>query len=276
MFSYDFTPKDNNIFENNKQPKLLRLCHNFNNPGWVYNYHLHKNATEIVYIADGKAEYTVDMNTFTLEKGQILIMEKGVLHSITSDKDYPADAWTCIIGNYKITYNTEDVRLLPNKTFHILDAGIHEDFIKNTHKILKTNTSDSKLSWFNVGEYKARKNMVGDMETTPPEKVKIEISKLLNEYLKKQIITLDDILDFHVRFERIHPFQDGNGRVGRIIMFKECLKYNIVPFIIEDNLKMFYYRGLKEWNNEKGYLKDTCLTAQDRYKAYLDYFEIKY
>lgn len=153
---------------------------------------------------------------------------------------------------------------------------LNEDFIKNTHKILKTNTSDSKLSWFNVGEYKARKNMVGDMETTSPEKVKIEISKLLNEYLKKQIITLDDILDFHVRFERIHPFQDGNGRVGRIIMFKECLKYNIVPFIIEDNLKMFYYRGLKEWNNEKGYLKDTCLTAQDRYKAYLDYFEIKY
>lgn len=153
---------------------------------------------------------------------------------------------------------------------------LNEDFIKNTHKILKNNTSDSKLSWFNVGEYKARKNMVGDMETTSPEKVKIEISKLLNEYLKKQIITLDDILDFHVRFERIHPFQDGNGRVGRIIMFKECLKYNIVPFIIEDNLKMFYYRGLKEWNNENGYLRDTCLTAQDRYKAYLDYFEIKY
>ena len=134
MFSYDFTPKDNNIFEDNKQPKLLRLCHNFNNPGWVYNYHLHKNATEIVYIADGKAEYTVDMNTFTLEKGQILIMEKGVLHSITSDKDYPADAWTCIIGNYKITYNTEDVMLLSNKTFHIMNAGIHEDFIKNTFK----------------------------------------------------------------------------------------------------------------------------------------------
>ncbi|MFR2264882.1 AraC family transcriptional regulator [Clostridium sp. 29_15] len=134
MFSYDFTPKDNNIFEDNKQPKLLRLCHNFNNPGWVYNYHLHKNATEIVYIANGKAEYTVDMNTFTLEKGQILIMEKGVLHSITSDKDYPADAWTCIIGNYKITYNTEDVMLLPNKTFHIMNAGIHEDFIKNTFK----------------------------------------------------------------------------------------------------------------------------------------------
>ena len=132
------------------------------------------------------------------------------------------------------------------------------------------------VSWFNVGEYKSRKNMVGDLITTPPEKVKSTIEKLLNEYNKKQTVSFDDILDFHVKFERIHPFQDGNGRVGRIIMFKECLKYNIVPFIIEDNLKMYYYRGLKEWDNEKGYLRDTCLTAQDRYKQYLDYFEIKY
>lgn len=153
---------------------------------------------------------------------------------------------------------------------------LDEVFIKNVHKILKTNTSDSRLSWFNVGEYKSRRNMVGDMETTPPEKVKSEMDKLLNEYRGKQDVTFDDILDFHVRFEKIHPFQDGNGRVGRIVMFKECLKHNIVPFIIEDNLKMFYYRGLKEWGNEKGYLRDTCLTAQDRYKAYLDYFEIKY
>ena len=153
---------------------------------------------------------------------------------------------------------------------------LDEDFIKNTHNILKTNTSDSRISWFNVGEYKSRKNMVGDLITTPPEKVKSTIEKLLNEYNKKQTVSFDDILDFHVKFERIHPFQDGNGRVGRIIMFKECLKYNIVPFIIEDNLKMYYYRGLKEWDNEKGYLRDTCLTAQDRYKQYLDYFEIKY
>ena len=118
--------------------------------------------------------------------------------------------------------------------------------------------------------------MVADRQTTPPGKVKKEMDKLLNEYLGKQNISFDDILDFHVKFERIHPFQDGNGRTGRIIMFKECLKYNIVPFIIEDNLKMFYYRGLKEWDNEKGYLRDTCLTAQDRYKKLLDYFEIKY
>lgn len=99
---------------------------------------------------------------------------------------------------------------------------------------------------------------------------------LLGEYARKNEITFEDILDFHVKFERIHPFQDGNGRVGRLLMFKECLKHNIVPFIIEDDLKMFYYRGLKEWNREKGYLMDTCLTAQDRYKAYLDYFRIPY
>lgn len=152
---------------------------------------------------------------------------------------------------------------------------LNEEFIKNVHKILKTNTSDSRIPWFNIGEYKSRKNMVGDMETVPPEKVKSEIEKLLERYGKKQNIELDDIMDFHVKFERIHPFQDGNGRVGRIILFKECLKHNIVPFIIEDDLKMFYYRGLKEWNNEKGYFRDTCLTAQDRYKVYLDYFEIK-
>lgn len=153
---------------------------------------------------------------------------------------------------------------------------LDEEFIKTAHKILKTNTSDSRISWFNVGEYKSKKNMVADIQTTPPEKVKKEMDKLLNEYWNKQNISLDDILDFHIHFERIHPFQDGNGRVGRIIMFKECLKHNIVPFIIEDNLKLFYYRGLKEWDNEKGYLRDTCLTAQDRYKKYLDYFEIKY
>ena len=114
------------------------------------------------------------------------------------------------------------------------------------------------------------------METTPPEEVSKKIKELLVEYNSKNKKTLEDILDVHVKFESIHPFQDGNGRVGRLIMFKECLNYNIVPFIIDESLKLFYYRGLKEWNREKGYLTDTCLTAQDRFKAYLDYFRIEY
>lgn len=118
--------------------------------------------------------------------------------------------------------------------------------------------------------------MVGDTPTTLPENVQKEMAKLLFEYNRIDKVALENILDFHVKFESIHPFQDGNGRVGRLIIFKECLKNNIVPFIIEDDLKMFYYRGLKEWNNEKGYLTDTCLTAQDRHKVYLDYFKIEY
>ena len=155
-------------------------------------------------------------------------------------------------------------------------AVLTEKFIKELHLILKNGTSDSRQEWFAVGEYKKMPNEVGGMATTLPEDVAAEMRALLTAYNTKKLKTLNDILDFHVRFERIHPFQDGNGRVGRLIMFKECLKYNIVPFIIEDNLKMFYYRGLKEWNNEKGYLTDTCLTAQDKYKAYLDYFRIAY
>lgn len=153
---------------------------------------------------------------------------------------------------------------------------LNEKFIKELHFILKSGTSDSKKDWFSVGDYKKFPNEVGNMKTPLPEEVDHLMKDLLKEYNSKKEKTFEDILDFHVQFERIHPFQDGNGRIGRLIMFKECLKYNIVPFIIEDNLKIFYYRGLKEWNNERDYLVDTCLTAQDRYKAYLDYFRISY
>lgn len=155
-------------------------------------------------------------------------------------------------------------------------SALSEKMIKKLHLMLKTGTSDARQDWFAVGAYKKMPNEVGGMATSLPENVAAEMQALLAAYSAKKAKTLEDILDFHVRFERIHPFQDGNGRVGRLIMFKECLKYGIVPFIIEDNLKMFYYRGLKEWGREKGYLTDTCLTAQDRYKAYLDYFRIKY
>ncbi len=151
-----------------------------------------------------------------------------------------------------------------------------EKFIKGLHLILKNGTSDSRKDWFTVGDYKKMPNEVGGLSTAFPEEVADKMKVLLTEYNIKKEKTFEDILDFHVKFERIHPFQDGNGRVGRLIMFKECLKYNIVPFILDDSLKMFYYRGLKEWGNEKGYLTDTCLTAQDKYKAYLDYFRIQY
>lgn len=154
--------------------------------------------------------------------------------------------------------------------------ALSEKFIKELHLILKTGTNDSRHSWFAVGDYKKRANEVGGLPTALPEEVAGKMRNLLAEYSEKSDKTLEDILEFHVKFEKIHPFQDGNGRVGRLIMFKECLKYNIVPFIIEDNIKLFYYRGLKEWSYEKGYLRDTCLSAQDKYKGYLDYFGIVY
>jgi len=155
-------------------------------------------------------------------------------------------------------------------------APLTEKLIKNLHFILKNGTSDAKKDWFAVGDYKKVPNEVGGIETTLPEDVSAEIKKLIDGYNAKKTVTLEDIIEFHVRFERIHPFQDGNGRVGRLIMFKECLKHGIVPFVIEDGIKMFYYRGLKEWDRERGYLRDTCLSAQDKFKAYLDYFRIPY
>ena len=189
---------------------------------------------------------------------------------------------TNTIGVEKEVLNVDDVIETVNH-FRCIDmiidnvkVALTEKFIKELHLILKNGTSDYRKDWFVVGDYKKLPNEVGGMGTALPEEVADKMKVLLTEYNGKEEKIFEDILDFHVKFERIHPFQDGSGRVGRLIMFKECLKYNIVPFIIEDNLKMFYYRGLKEWNNEKGYLTDTCLTAQDRYKAYLGYFRIAY
>ena len=156
------------------------------------------------------------------------------------------------------------------------EKKLSEKLIKELHKTLKSGTADSRKDWFAVGEYKKFPNEVGGMETAAPESVAEKMKALLTSYNRKSAYTLDDIIEFHYEFEKIHPFQDGNGRVGRLIMFKECLKNGIVPFILTDDLKLFYYRGLKEWHSEKGYLTDTILTAQDRFKAYLDYFKIKY
>ena len=189
---------------------------------------------------------------------------------------------TNTIGIENEVLNVDDITETVNH-FRCIDmiidhakAILTEKFIKQLHSILKNGTSDSRKDWFSVGDYKKLPNEVGGMHTALPEEVADQMKLLLAEYNENSEKTLQDILDFHVQFERIHPFQNGNGRVGRLIMFKECLKYNIVPFIIDDELKMFYYCGLKEWNNEKGYLTDTCLMAQNKYKEYLDYFRIDY
>ena len=161
----------------------------------------------------------------------------------------------------------------------IIDSAtnmLSESFIKELHRILKSGTSDNRKSWFAVGEYKKLPNEVGGRETTLPEDVTREMKALLSQYNATKEKTFEEILDFHHRFECIHPFQDGNGRVGRLILFKECLRNNVVPFIIDEELKYFYYRGLSEWPRERGFLLETCLTAQDKFKKYLDYFKIEY
>lgn len=188
---------------------------------------------------------------------------------------------TNTIGITTESVNVDDIIETSNH-FRCLDFIIDraeerltEGFIKGLHGMLKSGTSDSRYEWFAIGEYKRLPNEVGGNETTPPEEVHREMQRLLKEYNAKNEKTLEDILDLHQRLERIHPFQDGNGRVGRLIMFKECLACGHVPFIITDDLKMFYYRGLQHWPHIKGYLMDTCLTAQDNYKALLDYFKVK-
>lgn len=189
---------------------------------------------------------------------------------------------TNTIGIEKDVVNVDDIVETANH-FRCIDYIIDnakkpltESMIKELHFILKSGTSDSRKTWFNVGDYKKLPNVVGDEETCLPKDVKKKMKELLNSYNSAEIKTFEKIVEFHKNFEAIHPFQDGNGRVGRLVMFKECLANNIVPFIIDESHKLFYYRGLKEWNNEKGYLIDACLSCQDKYKKLLDYFNIKY
>ena len=189
---------------------------------------------------------------------------------------------TNTIGAGQVSVNIDDIIETINH-FRCIDfiidnakAKLTESLIKELHFLLKSGTSDSKKEWFNVGEYKKLPNEVGGNETCPPKEVSERMKELLEGYHGIERKSFEDIITFHHRFEVIHPFQDGNGRVGRLIMFKECLANNIVPFIIEDDLKFFYYRGLQEWTNVKEYLLDTCLSAQDKYKTILEYFEIDY
>ena len=189
---------------------------------------------------------------------------------------------TNTIGITKEFVNVDDVVETANH-FKCIDRMIEEanhilseKFLKELHLVLKNGTSDSRRDWFAVGEYKQNANEVGGNATTAPENVSKEMKALLFAYNQKKQITLEDLLEFHVRFECIHPFQDGNGRIGRLILFKECLRHNIVPFIITEQTKLYYYQGLKEWKQERGYLRDTCLMAQDQFKLVLDYFKIPY
>ena len=224
-------------------------------------------------------------------------LKGGIYHKIQIDLTYNSNH----IEGSKLTHD-QTRYIFETKTFGVTDKAVKvddivetvnhfrcidlviegantkltESFIKQLHFILKSGTTDSQKSWFKVGDYKMFENEVGGSETTKPAEVSGAIKALLKEYNSKSKITFDDILDFHVRFESIHPFQDGNGRVGRLIMFKECLKHNIVPFIITEELKMYYYRGIKNWKAERGFLRDTCFTGQDAMKATLDYFGIKY
>ena len=189
---------------------------------------------------------------------------------------------TNTIGVQDKTVNVDDVVETANH-FRCIDLVIElanyrlsESLIKQLHGILKSGTSDSRKAWFAVGDYKRLENEVGGNPTAKPENVAKEIKQLLKKYNAEKNKTIYEIIEFHYEFEKIHPFQDGNGRVGRLIMFKECLRNGITPFIIEDDMKEYYYRGLKEWKTESGYLTDTCLAAQDRFKEYMDYFGLKY
>ena len=189
---------------------------------------------------------------------------------------------TKTIGIKNKTIKLDDIIETANH-FRCIDLSIdlakrklNESFIKQLHRILKTGTSDANETWFMVGDYKLLPNEVGGKETIDPKQVKKEMKKLMDKYNQKENHSFEEIVEFHVEFERIHPFQDGNGRVGRLISFKECLKNNIVPFIILDSKKEFYYRGLKNWDHERGWLIDTCLDGQDTVKGFLDYFKIDY
>ena len=232
-----------------------------------------------------------------LREQQKMQLKGGIYHRTQIDLTYNSnhiegsrlthDQTRYIFETHTIGFDGESVRIddiiETVNHFRCIDLIIEqaerqltESLIKELHLILKTGTSDSRKEWFAVGEYKRLPNEVGGNATSDPENVHRDIKALLKEYNSKKHKTFEDILEFHQRFEAIHPFQDGNGRVGRLIMFKECLTNGFVPFIITDDLKLFYYRGLQEWNKVREYLLDTCLTAQDNYKSLLDYFRIKY
>ncbi len=231
-----------NLLREEKSMKLKGGLYHQTQVKLAYN----SNRIEGSKLSEDQTRYIYETNTIAIEKEQAVSID-DIMETINHFQcfDYMVD---------------------------IADQKLSEDMIKNFHKILKSNTSDSRKEWFNVGDYKMKPNMIGDQKTVAPSKVKGEMAKLLINYNQISNITFEDIIEFHYEFESIHPFQDGNGRVGRMIMFKECLKNGVDPFIIDEQHKLFYYRGLKEFSEERGYLIDTCYSAQDRYKELLEYF----
>lgn len=193
---------------------------------------------------------------------------------LSKEHTYSLFETSCILSTKDESINKNDIIETSNH-FHAFDyildsydVVLTEQYIKHLHYILKQGTDDAFQNWFNVGDYKQIDNFVGGKETSKPENVKKDMYNLLQLYNAKNNKTLEDIVHFHVLFEKIHPFQDGNGRVGRLIMFKECLNNKVLPFIIDEEHKLFYYRGLNEYYKEKGYLIDTCKSAQDKYRIY--------
>ena len=234
-----------NVLEVLREQKSMKLKGNlYHNTQIVFAYNT--NHIEGSKLTEDQTRYIYETNTLLTEK-----------ESITNLDDIIETA-----NHFKLVDYMLDVA----------DEELTEEMIKEFHKILKEGTSDSRKDWFNVGDYKKLANEAGNMKTTLPKNVQKDMIKLMQWYNSLGKVTIEDIIEFHYRFECIHPFQDGNGRVGRIIMFKECLKNNIIPFIILDKDKLFYYRGLKEYKNEKGYLIDTCLNAQDQYSRMVEYF----
>ena len=236
-----------------KQLEILREQKNMKLKGNLYHntqitFAYNTNHIEGSKLTEDQTRYIYETNTLLAEKDSITDLD-DVLETANHFKlvDYMLD---------------------------IADKKLTEEMIKEFHKILKEGTSDSRKEWFVVGNYKKLANEVGGLKTTDPKNVERDMKKLLEWYESLNQITIDEIIEFHAKFEKIHPFQDGNGRVGRIIAFKECLKNNIVPFIILDKEKLFYYRGLNQYqtNKEKGYLIDTCLNAQDQYKSLVEYY----
>ena len=234
-----------NVLEVLREQKEMELKGNlYHNTQVIFAYNT--NHIEGSKLTEDQTRYIFETNTILFE-GQTVASVDDILETANHFKlvDYMLD-----VAEEKLT----------------------EEMIKNFHKILKEGTSDSRKEWFNVGDYKKLANETGNMQTSLPKNVARDMAKLMEWYNSLEKITIKEIIEFHYRFERIHPFQDGNGRVGRIIMFKECLKNNIVPFIILDKEKLFYYRGLKEYKNEKGFLVDTCLNAQDQYIEMLKFY----